>query len=183
MLLALQSRFDAIAHRRQSLLDHLRNLDDAQLHYRPTASAWSLLQVAQHLVLLERIVVKSVIRDPRPGLRRRWWHAIGARLVAFVFRHGFRVPAPTRKVVPLENTPLEESARQWADLRADLSAFLETITPERAKALGWRHPVSGPLDVYGALEFVASHHDHHLRQVERIESAYAVSHARSIMMS
>lgn len=183
MLPALQSRFDAIAHRRQRLLDHLGTLDDAALRYRPTPGAWSLLQVAQHLVLLERLVLKAMIRDPRPGVRRRWWHSIGARMVAFVFRHGFRVPAPTRKVVPLEDTPLEESARQWADLRAELHTFLEAATPERAQALGWRHPVSGPLDVYGTLDFLATHHDHHLRQVERIETAYAASRPRSTVMS
>ena len=183
MLPALQSRFDAIEHRRQSLLDHLRGLDDAQLRYRPTSGGWSLLQVAQHLVLLERMVFKSVIRDPRPGVRRRWWHAIGAKMVAFVFRHGLRVPAPTKKVVPLEDTPLEESANQWAELRAQLKGFLDSATPERAAALGWRHPVSGPLDVYGALDFVATHHDHHLRQVERIEASYVGGRARSAVLS
>lgn len=175
MIPAIQTRFDAIENRRQALLAHLGTLDASALSYRPRSSAWSLLQVAQHLVLLEKLVLKVVIRDPRPGVRRRWWHGIGTWMVAFVFRHGFRVPAPTRMVIPLDNTPLEQSAAQWAELHAQLAAFLETVTPERAKALGFRHPVSGPHDVYGALDFIAVHHDHHLRQVARIENAYAAN--------
>ena len=182
MLPELQTRFDAITQRRSALLDHLRGLDAARLRYRPTPAAWSLLQVAQHLVLLERLVLKSALRDPRAGVQRRWWHAIGARMVAFVFRHGFRVPAPTRQVVPAGETSLDETARQWEELHAELAAFLESATPERAKALGFRHPVSGPQDLYGALDFIAQHHDHHLRQVARLQAAYAATEARSPVM-
>ena len=177
MLPALQSRFDAIEDRRKAFLAHLASMDDGKLHYRPKPTAWSLLQVAQHLVLLEQLVLKTTLRDPKPGVRRHWWHRIGAWMVGFVFRFGFRVPAPTRMVVPLNEKPLGESAAQWSELRAKLMAFLETCTPERAKAFGFRHPVSGPQDVYGTLDFIASHHDHHLRQVGRIEAAYAGSHA------
>lgn len=183
MLPALQSRFDAMESRRQALLVHLGTLNTSALRYRPRPSAWSLLQVAQHLVLLDQLVLKTVLRDPRPGIRRRWWHRIGAWMVAFVFRHGFRVPAPTKMVVPLGEKPLDESAAQWSELRAKLAVFLETASPERAKAFGFRHPVSGPQDVYGALDFIAVHHDHHLRQVARIEAAYAATHERASVMN
>jgi hypothetical protein len=171
MLPALQSRFDAIEDRRKAFLARLGNMDAAELGYRPRPSAWSLLQVAQHLVLLEQLVLKTATRDPRPGVRRRWWHRIGGWMVAFVFRFGLRVPAPTRMVVPIDQKPLGETAAEWSELRAKLAAFLETCTPERAKALGFRHPLSGPQDVYGALDFLAGHHDHHLRQVARIQNS------------
>lgn len=183
MLTELRTRFDAIENRRHALLGKLATLDEDQLRYHPAPGAWSMLQVTEHLVLLEQLVIKAMTREPRPGVRRRWWHQIGSWMVAFVFRHGFRVPAPTRKVVPAEETPLERSAEQWAALRAQMATFLESATPERASALGFRHPVSGPLDVAATLDFVATHHDHHMRQVARIEKSWGVNRPRQSVMS
>jgi len=183
MLAELRTRFDAIEQRRHSLITRLRTVDDSLLRYHPAPGSWSMLQVAEHLVLLEQIVVKAMTREPRSEVRRRWWHRIGAWMVAFVFRHGFRVPAPTRKVVPIGDRPLESSVEQWAELRAKMAAFLELTPPERAKVLGFRHPVAGPLDVASTLDFVATHHDHHLRQIARIEKAWGASQPRQPVMS
>jgi uncharacterized damage-inducible protein DinB len=183
MLPELRTRFDAIEQRRHAHLERLATLDDTLLRYHPAPRSWSMLQVTEHLVLLEQIVVKAMIREPRPDVHRRWWHRIGAWMVTFVFRYGFRVPAPTRKVVPTEETPLERSAERWSALRSQMAAFLESATPERARVLGWRHPVAGPLDVASTLDFVATHHDHHLRQIARIEKSWESSQRRQSVMS
>lgn len=172
MLTELRTRFDAIEQRRLAHLARVATLDDELLRYHPEPGSWSIIQVTEHLVLLEQMVVKAMTRELRPGVRRRWWHRIGAWMVAFVFRHGFRVPAPTRRVVPTEETPVERSAEQWAALRTQMAAFLESVTPERARVLGFRHPVAGPLDVVATLDFVATHHDHHMRQIARIEQSW-----------
>lgn len=183
MLPQLRQRFDAIEERRNSLLSRLRAENEDRLRYHPAPGSWSMLQVVQHLVLLEQIVLKAMMKGARPGVRRRWWHRIGAWMMAFVFRYGFRVSAPTRKVVPLDDTPLGESARPWAELRAQMAAFLETATPDSATALGFRHPLAGPLDLAGTLDFVATHHDHHLRQIGRIETAWTTSQQRQTLMN
>lgn len=171
MLPALQSRFDEIEQQRVLLLARLSSKDPASLSYHPGAGSWSMLQVVQHLVLVEQLVMTGMIKPARPMVKRRWWHRVGAWLVAFVFRHGFRVPAPSKAVVPLDDMPLDVSERSWVSLRVQLRAFLEEITPERSGQLGFRHFVSGPHDIAGTLDFIRSHFDHHLRQIGRIEAS------------
>ena len=171
MLPELQQKFDAIEERRQALFDRLARDDDARLRYHPAPGSWSMLQVVEHLVLVEGLVVKTMLRPDRPVVQRRWWHRIGAWLVSIVLGSGLRVPAPSRRVVPIADTPLHESRASWDDLRRQLLAFLNGTTAESARLLGFRHPVSGPLDVPASLDFIRTHFDHHMRQIARIESS------------
>jgi hypothetical protein len=171
MLPELQQKFDAIEKRREDLFDKLAREDDARLRYHQTLASWSMLQVVEHLVLVETLVVKTMLRADPPTVRRHWWHRIGAWLVAFVLGRGIRVPAPSRKVVPTGDTPLSESRVRWDELRRQLRTFLDQTTPESARQLGFRHPVSGPLDIPSSLDFIRSHFDHHLRQIARIEAS------------
>lgn len=173
MIAELQQRFDAIQQQRQSLLDCLRALDTKLLEYQPSPRSWSMLQVAQHLVLVETLLVDSMLRADRPPVRVRWWHAIGRWLLFLVYRYGLRVPAPTKRIIPVAKPPLEESARAWEALRQRLRAFLEATTPESARNLGFRHPVSGPHDVAETLDFIRMHFEHHLRQLARIQVSAA----------
>ncbi len=171
MLPALQQRFDVLEERRHSLLTRLRALDAGLVRYHPAANSWSMLQVVQHLILVEQLIMKGMTSGNRPKVRRRWWHRIGASMVAFVFRHGFRVPVPTRRVMPQGEVPLDDSSLTWDDLRRQLRAFLESSTVESAGNLGLHHPISGPLDIASSLDFIQTHFDHHLRQVARIEAS------------
>jgi hypothetical protein len=171
MLPELKQKFDALEEQRRALFDRLAREDDARLRYHPASSSWSMLQVVEHLVLVEGLVMKTMLRAERPIVRRRWWHRIGAWLVSIVLGRGIRVPAPSKKVVPLTDSPLHESGAKWDELRRQLRAFLDQTTSESARQLGFRHPVSGPLDIPSSLDFIRSHFDHHLRQIGRIEAS------------
>ena len=180
MLPELEQKFHAIEEQRLGLFDRLSRLDESSLRYHPGPESWSMLQVVAHLVLVEQIVLKTMQRGERPMVRRRWWHAIGAWIVSIVMGRGLRVPAPSKKVVPIGDTPLTESKARWDEMRLQLRAFLETTTVESARCLGFRHPVAGPLDVPSSLDFVRTHFDHHMRQIARIESSAAKSGSREI---
>ena len=171
LLPELQDRFDAIEDQRHALIARLQTADESLLQHHPAPGSWSILQVVEHLLLVEQLVVKTMKRATRPIVRRRWWHRVGGWMVAFVFRHGFRVPAPSRKVVPVADTPLDVSSQNWDALRMELRSFLDATTPDSARLLGFRHPVSGPLDIPSTLDFIREHFDHHLRQIARIESS------------
>ena len=173
MLPQLRERFQAIEDRRNALLTKLAGLSEDQLRYHPKPGSWSLLQVAEHLVLLEELVYAAMTKDNRPIVRRRWWHKIGEWLLSLVLKYQLRVPAPTKRIVPVADTPLEDIRRHWESVRDRFRTFLEASTPESVQRLGLRHPVSGPYDIPGTLEFVAAHFDHHLNQIRRIEASAA----------
>ncbi len=174
MLPSLQSAFDALEQRRQSLLGELEHCTPEQRSFQPARGAWSLAEVTHHLLLVEQGVL-GVLADrgrASPG-RRRIRDRIGSVAVRVVFALGIRVKVPVRGVRPKAGVPLEEVRQQWDDTRAALSVYLESITEAALRQPVLRHPVSGPMDVLQGLVFLTRHFDHHLRQVERIRRAAA----------
>ena len=171
MIAQLQSRFDELERRREEFLQRLNEQTSEQLHYSPAAGSWSLLQIAEHLRLVEeRLIAGWLVDHPgREQLRRRLRHRITyAAVMTLVFRMGLRVRMPGPGVAPEVPPGLPEVARRWSELRAELASQLGTLTERSATNLFIRHPVLGPLDAADALRFLRVHFDHHMRQVGRV---------------
>ncbi len=174
MLPSLQSQFDALEHRRHNLLAELERHTPEQRSFQPEPGAWSLAEVAHHLLLVEQGVLRVLSDAERapPGPRRiRDW--IGSAAARLVFALGIRVKVPVRGVRPKAGVPLEEIRQQWDDTRAAVAGYLEGTTEATLRRPVLRHPVSGPMDVLQGLIFLTRHFDHHLRQVARIRRAAA----------
>ena len=157
---------------RTSLLNRLESFAAEQLAFRPGAGAWSVAEVVHHLVLVEEAFVRqsgldASKRPATPGMRA------GAAYLAViaVLRTGLRVKAPSKAVVPTGAVPLADSRGRWAATRADLRAFLETVSAPVLRRAVFKHPLAGWLTVPQGLGFLEVHVDHHLRQIARIERA------------
>ena len=170
MLPQLRSRFDQLEQRRAKFLQELAERPSEQLRYSPSAESWSLLQIAEHLKLVEEgLVVRWLVEQPGERLRRRLHHRIVyAGVMTLVFRLGMRVRMPGPGVAPDAPPSLAEVARRWTELRARLANELNALSESSAEGRFVRHPVLGPLDASGALRFLRVHFDHHMRQVQRV---------------
>lgn len=174
MLPSLQAHFDALEERRQALVAELEGCAPEQLSFRQAPEAWSLGEVAHHLLLVEQGVLQ-VLSDERrqhPG-RRTILNRIGSVAVRVVFALGIRVKVPIRSVVPTGDVPLNEVKQQWNDTRAGIRVYLEGVASPTLRQPLLRHPVSGPMDVSQGLVFLRRHFDHHLRQVARMRRSAA----------
>lgn len=172
MLAPVQEIWDGLESRRERLLAELRPLAEEQLAYRPRSGAWSLQEVAQHVMLTERVTVEAMVRHrgKRSG-RRRFRQRIGYALVWAVLRLGLRARNPVRMVAPERDVKLAEVEREWLEVRRELRGFLAGLGEEGMRQAALKHPIAGPLDVREALDFLMLHFDHHLRQVKRIFGA------------
>lgn len=169
MIPRLQARYDELEQRRSDLLVELSGLDGSQLAFRPSSEAWSVLQVAQHLLLVEEAILAQ--RPEQELCRRNPRQRVGHLLVSLVLKTGLRVRVPTRRVVPEPVVDLGETAERWERARDGLRARLEELTVQTARNVFARHPIAGPLDAAESLLFLTRHFDHHLGQVRRIRSA------------
>jgi hypothetical protein len=168
---SLLGPYDAIERRKRDLLAQLSALSSAQLAFRPQPDAWSLAEVADHLVRLEAVVLAGVEKGlpehkRRPRLRQRLMRP----LVGLVLRSPLRVKVPTPVVVPRRDRTLDEVTQEWDEVRAALSGRLAGLDPARLGEPVMLHPIGGPADASAALRFIASHFDHHLHQVRRLRS-------------
>ena len=163
----LEERRQALDQKRQALLDELATLSEQQLTAKPTPDQWSLLQVAQHLMLGERHVLQKLpefseltARNRSPRDRILSW------VVLAVFRLGIRVKVPSSAMEPDGNTTLEEVREEWGNCQAWLKEFVATLDAESADLAVFRHPVAGPLTISQVLTSTDVHFDSHRQKIE-----------------
>ncbi len=160
--------FSDLEHERRELMLRLNGLTPAQLRFQPAPTRWSLLQVVDHLVLVERAMTKDarerLLQPARTVTPREY---IMTFVVLCVMKSSIRIktPAGASNVTPRQNTSLNSVANEWSRTRDDLEHLLEELSPERQASAIFRHPVSGGMTPYRGLKFIRAHISHHGAQI------------------
>jgi len=168
MLSGLSRRYAQLERRKGRVLAGLANLGEDRLRQRPTESAWSRLEVLDHVVKTEESIMVEAWNNLPLGVAvtRR----VKARIVLVVMSlpTRIRVPAGVEFVLPDSSVNQSDLLRRWDAARVNLRAYLESIGPEQARRGCFEHPVGGWMDVPLALGFLDSHLRHHQYQLARI---------------
>jgi len=87
------------------------------------------------------------------------------------FGSPWRAKIPAQSVAPDPAMTLDIVRRDWEAAHAMLAAHLDTIAAGDTRAIVYRHPVAGYMNIFDTLRFVSRHHDHHRNQMGRIRGA------------
>jgi hypothetical protein len=162
----LRSLLQAQEDRRRTLLDSLERLSPEALQARPAPGAWSILEIVEHLVVAEQVILQG-LPDPatlvdRPRtLRQRCVYP----LVVLILRLRIPVKAPSRRMLPTGGASLAELRERWEETSRWLRAYAEGLPPGGAAKAVFAHPVSGPLTLPQALRLGRLHLEVHTRQI------------------
>ena len=154
------------------LLHDLQHYSDAKLNQQPDESSWSVLQVMQHLMIVEgyahRYLQKKLSYNPdlqKAGLLANFRSA----LLNFYLASPIRAKAP--EIVSgntlSTDTTFWEVAKQWKQQRKVLGEYLETLPPDVFEKEVYKHPLTGRLKLSGMLSFFEKHFDRHHKQIYR----------------
>ena len=176
MLPRLRSSLDELVTKHARFEAEARALSDAQLRFRPAEGAWSIAEVAQHLLQVEREVVKAASKPgvERRGRKRNATEWIGFLLFRAIVRLNLRIKVPRRvagRVTPASDPEMEALWSEWSEVHARLESYLGSLRPEDLGLMAFKHPIMGPTSAAGVLPFFICHFDHHMRQVRRIRRA------------
>ena len=169
----LNGLLHVLRERRTTLVDHLARHPLPLLTFRPSPGAWTLRDVAEHLVLSEHWTLVSIERhETRAPLRRHWYHGPLRWLIGRGLESRIRIPV-TGKIITPAGSALDDTARRWASVHEAWQAWLDRTTIGRLNESVFRHPLGVPMTAAETLVFLRRHHDHHRHQVRRIEQAFA----------
>jgi hypothetical protein len=146
------------------LVDEVSNLTPAQLHFRPSPGAWSVLDCVEHLDLaepeywatLKKVMATQATKGESPSEDiDRMWYGIDR--------------TERQKTVPAE-TPagkfddLAPALKSFRDLRATMLTYIRTSNED------WRHhQVPGwDRDCYQWLLMISAHSQRHILQIREI---------------
>ncbi|CAN5141830.1 hypothetical protein BH23GEM2_BH23GEM2_05970 [soil metagenome] len=176
MIEPLATRFHRLEQARAAAEAQLAALTPSQTAFRVRNDAWTVAEVVDHVVRVERSVLEGV---RKPGVRRSGWRPKPLRrlLTWATFRMGVRIKVPerVRYVTPERGADLDEVRARWNALREEWREFLATVTADQLGQLAIKHPIAGPFSYRDVLKFLEWHLQHHRRQIERIVRAAASS--------
>lgn len=166
------------ARERRLLLDAVRDLPTDLLERRPADGGWSMLQVIEHLGMVEARIAQGL-----SAARARL--AAAGPLEPFPVEGLAALPPKNRLFAPIERvdapqrmvpTGAVDRARAFTALeeaRAAAFALLPDVVSIHPRRLTQPHPYFGELDVLQWFEFLAMHDRVHRGQIVRLRTAFA----------
>lgn len=150
-------------------MDELQEFTDAQLHFRPSAGAWNMLQVVQHLQKVEAVVVEQIFRHntSEPKSLMRFSDHYQAHLLLMALYLPIKYKVPDIRVMPDEmlcRTVFAEWEHQQKQWLGD-----QRLHPSCKSQIVFIHPRAGGLNCKATFNFLRAHLNHHLIQINTIK--------------
>ncbi|MBK5445630.1 MULTISPECIES: DinB family protein [unclassified Peribacillus] len=151
---------------REELLEAVNNLSDEQLNAHPEEGRWSIIQVLNHLYLMERVITKSIADKLKSD------ESIPAedKPIEYTLNREVKVSAPPF-VIPSEAfQTLDEVKNKLSESR---QAFIQVVDSANEKDLeqkSFPHPLFKELSLKQWIPFVGLHEKRHLLQIEELKS-------------
>ena len=169
MLPQLARGLDRLERHRAALLAGLAPLTPEQLGYRPSAERWHMLDIVEHLIIIEELVLRSLGTRPGPlPAVARLQGAMRLTALRLYLRAGGKIQAPTRAIFPRGSISLSELHDRWARTGAGYRTALEAFDRTDLIRPMMKHPIIGKLTPVQTLTFLDAHLSHHRRQIERL---------------
>lgn len=139
---------------------------------RPTEEAWSVAEILEHLVMVERGVAKLVAMKAgelraQPSPLEEAPDMIPVALARFAVDRSTKVNAPER-VVPRGEMSAEEALEALGKTREQLVEQVRASDGLALSTVSHPHPIFGPLDVYEWIHMTGWHELRHAEQIREV---------------
>ena len=152
---------------RNEILKIVSFLTDQQLNTKKEEDSWSIMQVLQHLYLLERVVVKAI----HDALASKSEPA-SEKLIHLSVDRTRKVKAPAYLMPSEDFITLEEMKEKLTESRQALTELVSNVNEEELAQKSYPHPVFGPLSLSQWISFIGYHEKRHLAQIEEIKAMF-----------
>ncbi|WP_057912345.1 DinB family protein [Peribacillus muralis] len=151
---------------REEILNTVNGLSDEQLNANPEKGRWSIIQVLDHLYLMERAITKSIADKLKSDERVQ---AVDKPIELTVNRD-VKVEAPSY-VVPSDSfQTLDEVKDKLAESRSAFVQLVHNADENDLEQKSFPHPLFKDLSLKQWIPFVGFHEKRHLLQIEELKS-------------
>ncbi|ANF44438.1 MULTISPECIES: DinB family protein [Priestia] len=151
---------------RNDVLSSVESLTYEQLNQQPASNTWSVMQVLEHLYLMERMIVSRVKDQLENGVDQ----PTEDKPFHLAVDRSRKVDAPAQVTPSNEKQTLEEMKSKLAESRAALIELEETASEDKLKQKSFPHPVFGLMDLKQWIDFIGYHEKRHQEQIEEIKA-------------
>ena len=178
MLEEIKYKYLQLKAKDEALEQELVAIGAATTAKKPTEDAWSLNEIAHHLVLVEQ-GVKDTLREKlltkADAWRSSFKSAVKFFLLQLVLKSPLRVKVPSKRVLPSSDVDLAQLQDSWQEIHKTWPDVLGQFKKNDLDKQLFKHPIAGWLNIIQTLDFLLAHTDHHLAQVDRTKTKLGIS--------
>lgn len=166
----LLKAFGAAETDRKALLAKLDAYGEDVLTRKPSADAWSVVEVMAHLVKAETGTLNYLRKKLEVGGHQKASPFAGLRKAFLNFVLGLPIKFKAPKVAQLDRSvtmSYAEAKAQWNAVREALGAEYAAINPALIAHDLFKHPFAGKLNLVQSTEFMRQHMVRHIGQIDR----------------
>jgi len=161
----------ALDAERTALLAELETLPVARLKAQVSPGRWSMLEIVEHLVAAERVILQGLPPVAELVARpRRLKHRLTYLVVTLVLTLRIPVKAPSRRMLPSGTRELADLRLEWDDHLRWLRDYATSLAPGQPLPAVFTHPVAGPITLLQALRMDLKHLRIHARQIRSLRA-------------
>lgn len=165
------SKLDELDRLKREAVAECRGLSDDELRFRPDPDSWCVLQVIEHLVLVERMTLVS-IKKGEQRVKRQKDRNLATKVRSWMLKIALLLPfkykAPAVAEVKDEPENPDQLFDSWDEAREELRAWIAGAPEELMQKEMFRHPIAGMMTPLQAVEFIKYHLIHHRKQLKRL---------------
>ncbi|MFT4415043.1 DinB family protein [Fredinandcohnia humi] len=151
---------------REVLLQAVEGLSDDQLNQQVVEGKWSIMQVLEHLNLLEKVVSHMI----RSQLENETDTAVEAKPIEeLTLNRSIKIEAPSFLIPSNDYITLEDMKARLLKSRARLLQAIEGVEPALLQKKSYQHPNFGVINLHQWVSFVGLHERRHLQQIEELK--------------
>jgi len=170
-----QERAEAVKYfeeTRQSFLDAIKGLSDAQWRYKAGPDRWSIAEVAEHIAVSEEtlfnLVTKQLMQAPAAPEKKEAAKGKEALIRTSITNRSVKAQAP-EMLKPTNRWATQEELVKVFNASRDKTVAYIKETQDDLRSHFYAHPVFKDLDAYQWLIFISGHSARHTGQINEVK--------------
>ena len=160
--------FAKLEMKRNELFDKLASYNTDALNRKPDAESWSVIQVIEHLFVIERSIIAYIKKKSldKASLQKTGLKEWGRSLMLNLYlRSSKKFPAPIAVMPAIQYASLNEMRELWNAERHEMKEAINAMPADMLSHNWFKHPAVGKLNLMQMFSFLEAHYDRHVRQI------------------
>ncbi|MCP3029141.1 DinB family protein [Halobacillus sp. A5] len=153
-----------IEEKREEVLSFIKEVPASQMNQRPTPASWSIIEITEHLFLMEQLISYQIGKAFEEGSPKE----TSEKPIHKTTNRDYKVDAPEAVQPKGQMKNGQEAIDALAKSREALLFLIHNKDEETLKKYAFPHPAFGDLNIKQWVEFIGWHEIRHLEQMKEV---------------
>ena len=150
---------------REEVLQSVSGLSDEQLNEQIERAEWSIMQVLDHLYLMEKSITHTISNQLANGEHK----TVKEKPIQLTTNRSTKVEAPSFVIPSTDFITLKDMTEKLSQSRNTLIDVIDTADKTLLEQRAYPHPGFGEMNLKQWIPFIGLHEKRHLAQIEELK--------------